>query len=63
LNPASLSDGCSPLYLYEWANEAIIANRASIEIDRLHNGDVLSKLGIDNPGMPDRWPDRFGLFQ
>jgi hypothetical protein len=55
LNPASLPDGYSLLYLYEWADEATIANCASIEIDRLHHGDVFTKRYINNCCMPDFW--------
>ena len=39
LNPASLPDCYSFLYLYEWADEAVISDCASIEIDRLHHRD------------------------
>jgi len=55
LDPASLPDGYSLLYLYEWANEAAISNCASIEIYRLHYGDGFTKRYIDNPGLPDFW--------
>jgi hypothetical protein len=37
------------LYLDERPDEAAISNRATIEIDRLHDGDLLPKLNIDNP--------------
>jgi hypothetical protein len=53
LNPAPFPDGYSLLYLYEWADEAVISNRASIEIDRLHHGDGFTKRYINNPCMPD----------
>jgi len=55
LNPASLADIHSLLYLYEWADEAGISNCAPIEIDRLHHRDVFSKRYIDDPCMPDFW--------
>lgn len=48
LNPASLPDSYSLLYLYKRPDEATIANRASIEIDRLHDRDVFTKRYIDN---------------
>jgi hypothetical protein len=53
LNPAALTYLCSFLYLHKWPNEAAISNRATIEIDRLHDGDVLTKLNVVNPRMPD----------
>ena len=55
LDPASLSDNYALLYLYEWTNEAAISNRAPIEIDRLYDGDVFTKLNIDNPCVTDLW--------
>jgi hypothetical protein len=55
LNPASLSDGYSLLYLYEWPDEAVISDCASIEIYRLYDRDVLTKRYINNPCMPDFW--------
>jgi len=61
LNPASLPDGYSLLYLYEWANEAVISDCASIEIYRLHHGDGLTKRYIDNPRIPDFWLRHNGL--
>jgi hypothetical protein len=48
LNPASLADGCSLLYFNERPNEAAISDRATIEIDRLYDDDVLTKLNVDN---------------
>jgi hypothetical protein len=55
LNPASLPDGYSLLYLYEWPDEAAISDCASIEIDRLHNRNAFAKRYINNPGMSDFW--------
>jgi len=49
LNPASLPDSYSLLYLYKWSNEAAVSNRASIEIHGLHDRDVFTKRYIDNP--------------
>jgi hypothetical protein len=56
LNPASLADIHSLLYLYKWTNEAAISNRAPIEIDRLHHRDVFTEGYIDNPRVTDFWP-------
>ena len=56
LNPASLADIHSLLYLYKWPDEAAISNRAPIEINRLHHGDVFTKGYIDNPCVTDFWP-------
>ena len=55
LNPASLTDIYALLYLYEWTNEAAVSNRAPIEIDRLYDGDVFTKLNIDNSCVTDLW--------
>jgi hypothetical protein len=55
LNPASLADLYALLYLYEWTNETAISNRASIEIDGLNDGDLFTKLNIDNPGVTELW--------
>jgi hypothetical protein len=55
LNPASVADPYSLLYLYKWTNEAVISDCASIEIYRLHDRDVLTKRYINNPRMPDFW--------
>jgi hypothetical protein len=41
------------LYLNEWADEAVVANRASVKIDRLNDDDVCAKLNLDNSGAPD----------
>jgi hypothetical protein len=51
------------LYLDEWPNEAAISNRAPIEIDRLHDSDVSTKLNIDNSSMPDLGPRQARLPQ
>jgi hypothetical protein len=53
LNPASLPDSYSLLYLYEWADEAGISNCASIEIDRLHHRDSFAECYIDNSRVTD----------
>jgi len=55
LNSASLTDIYALLYLYEWTNEAAVSNRAPIEIDRLYDGDVFTKLNIDNSCVTDLW--------
>ena len=56
LNPASLANSHSLLYLYKRTDEAAISNRAPIEINRLHNCDVFTECHINNPCMPDFWP-------
>src|SRR6266550_1528992 len=48
LNPAPLANGCSVLCLNERSDEAIISDRAVIEINGLHDGDLLAKCNIDN---------------
>ena len=53
LNPASLADGCSVLYLNEWSNEAAIPNRATVEIDRLYDGHILTELNVNYSSLPD----------
>jgi hypothetical protein len=53
LNTAALTYLRSFLYLDERPYEAAISDRATIEIDWLDDGDVLTKLNIDNPSMPD----------
>ena len=61
LNPASLTDIYALLYLYEWTNEAAVSNRAPIEIDRLHDRDVFTKLNIHNSCVTDLWLCHKGL--
>jgi hypothetical protein len=61
LNPASLADLYALLYLYKWTNEAAVSNRASIEIDRLYDSDVFTKLNIYNSGVTDLWLCQKGL--
>ena len=63
MNPAASADGYPLLYLDEWSNETAISNRATIEIDRLYDSDILTKLNIDNSGMPDLGPRPAGLPQ
>src|SRR6266496_2381362 len=41
------------LYLDEWSNEAAICDDATIQIDWLDDGDILTKLNIDNASMAD----------
>ena len=53
LNPATFAYRGPFLYLHEWANKAVISNRAPVEIDRLHDVDVLAELNIDNPRLLD----------
>jgi hypothetical protein len=48
LNTTALTYFRSFLYLNERPDEAAISNRATIEIDRLYDGDVLTKLNVDN---------------
>jgi hypothetical protein len=55
LNPASLPDSYSLLYLYKGPNEATISDRASIEIDRLHHRHVFTERYIGNRCMADFW--------
>src|SRR4029077_11323434 len=55
LNPASFADSHSLLYLYKWADETVVSNRAPIEIDRRHHGDVFTEGYIDNPCVADFW--------
>jgi len=55
LNPASLADIHALLYLYKWPDEAAVSNRAPIEINRLHDDDVFTKLNIYNPCATDLW--------
>jgi hypothetical protein len=53
LNPASLADRHSLLYLYKWTDEAAISNRAPIEIDWLDHRDVFTECYVDNPCVTD----------
>ena len=55
LNPASLADVYALLYLDKWPDEAAVSNRAPIEIDRLYDSDVFTKLNIDNSCVTDLW--------
>ena len=48
LNTTALTYFRSFLYLNERPDEAAISNRATIEIDRLYDDDVLTKLNVDN---------------
>jgi len=49
LNPAPFANLYSLLYLYKRPDEGTIANRASIEVDRLDDRDVFTKRYIDDP--------------
>jgi hypothetical protein len=53
LNPASPADRHSLLYLYKWADEAAISNRAPIEVDWLDHRDVFPECYVDNPWVTD----------
>jgi len=53
LNTAALTYLRCFLYLDERPDEGAISNRATIEIDWLYDGDVLTKVNVDNPRMPD----------
>ena len=48
LNPASLADIYSFLNFNERTDERIVIDFATIEIDWLHNGDVLPEFDIDH---------------
>lgn len=48
LDTASLSNLHSLLNLHERSDERVVIDLATIEIDRLHNGDVLPELDIDD---------------
>jgi hypothetical protein len=63
LDTAALTYFRSFLYLDEWPNEAAISNRTTIEIDRLYDNDVLTKLNTDNSRIPDLGPRAGGLLQ
>lgn len=52
LNPASLPDLCSLLYLDEWSDERVVSNGASVEVNGLNHSNVFTKLNIDNPYRP-----------
>jgi hypothetical protein len=56
LNPATLANIYSLLYLNKWAYKRLIINRAPIEINRLHNRNVFTKRYINNPCVTDFWP-------
>ena len=56
-----MADLYALLYLYKWPDEAAVSNRASIEIDRLHDRDVFTKLNIHNSCMTDLWLCQRGL--
>jgi hypothetical protein len=61
LNPASLTDIYSLLYFNEGSDEAILSNRATMEIDGLHNRDVFTERDIDYTCMLDFWLCHEGL--
>jgi len=47
LNSATLTNRRSLLDFNEWTDEAAISNCAAVEIDRLHNGYILTKCDVD----------------
>ena len=55
LNSATFANGRSFLYLNKWSYKGLISDSAPIEIDWLHDGDVLAECYIDNPCMPYFW--------
>jgi len=48
LNAGTRVDLDAPLNLHEWADETTIANRATVEIDRLHDANILTEFNIDD---------------
>src|SRR5712692_6283516 len=48
LDPAPLPDLYALLNFDERTDERVVIDRATIEIDRLHNGDVLPELDVDD---------------
>jgi hypothetical protein len=55
LNATPLADDRPFLYLHKWPDEAAISNRATIQIDRLYNSDILAERDIDDRGITDFW--------
>ena len=52
LNSAAFADRCSFLDLDKRPDESSISNTAPIEVDRLHQRDVLAELNIDDSNLP-----------
>ena len=53
LNTAASAYFHSFLYLDERPDEAVISNDATIEIDRLYDGHVLTELNVNYSSLPD----------
>jgi hypothetical protein len=62
VNTAAAAYLGSCLYFDERPDEAAISNRAPIKVNWLDDGNVLIKLHIDNPSMPDFRPHQGGLL-
>ena len=61
-DPAALADSGSFLYFNERADERLISDSAAIKIDRLNNGNVITEVNVDDPGMLDLGFDQNGFF-
>jgi hypothetical protein len=56
LNPAPLADDCSLLDLNERPDEGIIADVAAVQVCRLYDGHIFTKLYVNNPDRTaDDW--------
>jgi hypothetical protein len=49
LDPATPAYDRASLYLDKWPNKSPFSDCASIQVDRLHNLDVLAKRHVDHP--------------
>jgi len=54
LNAASFTDDGPPLDFYEWPDEAIVSDSATIEIYWFNDRDSLPKAYVEYAGLPNR---------
>lgn len=55
LNPCAGANRHVFLNFNKWPNERIIANCATIDVDRLNNRDIVTKNDVDNVRLPECW--------
>jgi hypothetical protein len=53
LDPASLADNRSALNFNKWADERVIPNRTTVEVDGLDHGYILTKSDVDYTDVPE----------
>jgi hypothetical protein len=53
LDPASLADNRSTLNFNKWADERVISNRTTVEVDGLDHGHIVTESDVDYTDVPE----------